>query len=120
MQADWPIRPSLTLNLGIRYEFATIPTEKNGRMAIMPSPTTPLPCLPTPTPADPSCSALDPTSVLRHSFWTHNPTAKNFEPRVGFAWDPFHNGKTAVRRGLVQFFPHPPPHPPFSHIHPPP
>ncbi len=103
IQDDWRVRPGLTLNLGLRYEFATIPTEKYGRIAIMPSPTTPLPCQPAPTAADPSCSAVSPTSVLRNSFWTHNPTTKNFEPRVGFAWDPFHDGKTAIRGGFGIF-----------------
>ncbi|HEX6894709.1 MAG TPA: TonB-dependent receptor, partial [Bryobacteraceae bacterium] len=103
IQDDWRLRPNLTLNLGLRYEFATIPTEKYGRIAILPSPTTPLPCQPAPTAADPSCSSVSPTSVLRNSFWTRNPTTKNFEPRVGFAWDPFHNGKTAVRGGFGIF-----------------
>jgi hypothetical protein len=103
VQDDWRIRPTLTLNLGLRYEVATIPTEKYGTVAIMPSPTMPLPCLPAPTAADPSCSATNPASVLRNSFWTHNPTSKNFEPRVGFAWDPFHNSKTAVRGGFGIF-----------------
>jgi hypothetical protein len=27
----------------------------------------------------------------------------NFEPRFGFSWDPFHNGKTAVRGGFAMF-----------------
>src|SRR5436309_5965729 len=44
-----------------------------------------------------------PSTDLVRQFYTRNPTLKNFEPRIGFAWDPFHNGKTAVRGGFGIF-----------------
>jgi hypothetical protein len=98
IQDDWRIRQNLTLNLGLRYEMSTIPTETHGEIAVIPTPYTSLPCVSTP-----GCTTTDPTTALRNSFWTQNPTTKNFEPRIGFAWDPFHNGKTAVRGGFGIF-----------------
>src|SRR6202043_3018054 len=79
-------RSNLTVNLGLRYEFETIPTEAHGLIQNLPTPGT--------NPA---------TGPFNHSFFTENSTVKNFEPRVGFAWDPFHNGKTAVRGGFGIF-----------------
>lgn len=84
MQDDWRIRPNLTLNLGLRYEMQTNPTEKNGEVANL-------------------RTLKSPSTDLSHQFYTRNPTLKNFEPRVGFAWDPFHNGKTAIRGGFGIF-----------------
>ena len=33
----------------------------------------------------------------------NNPTLRNFEPRIGFSWDPSHAGKTAVREAFGMF-----------------
>jgi hypothetical protein len=84
VEDDWRFRPGLTVNLGLRYEMQTNPYEIHGHTAYL-------------------ASLYGPSTNLRNSFYTSNPTLKNFEPRLGFAWDPFHNGKTAVRGGWGLF-----------------
>src|SRR6266478_2889793 len=87
IQDDWRARPNLTLNLGLRYEFTTLPKDANNRIQEI---TTLVNCA-TPGVAPSLTSPCGPVHV--GSFIASNPTAKNFEPRVGFSWDPFRSGK---------------------------
>src|SRR5712692_5813464 len=76
-QDDYRVNRRLTLNLGLRYEITTVPTEVNGMMSFL---------------SDPSGTAL----LIQQPFKGNH---LNFAPRLGFAWDPKGDGKTAVRGG---------------------
>ncbi len=91
VQDDWRVRPNLTVNVGMRYELTTLPKDANNRIQEI---TTLSNCTA-------STTACGPVAVS--SFIANNPTTKNFEPRIGFSWDPFKNGKTAVRGGFGIF-----------------
>jgi outer membrane receptor protein involved in Fe transport len=91
-QDDWRWRPNLTLNLGLRYEMSTVPTETSGKIANLRNISDALPVC---GKAITGCSGTG-------SFFS-NPTLHNFEPRIGFAWDPWRNGKTALRGGVGLF-----------------
>lgn len=97
IQDDWRFRSNLTVNLGLRYEFTTLPNDANNRIQEITSITN---CA-TPGVAPGPSSPCGPVHV--GSFIASNPTTKNFEPRVGFSWDPFKNGKTALRGGFGLF-----------------
>jgi hypothetical protein len=83
-QDDWRARRNLTLNFGLRYEPVTLPTENNSLFQVIPNLFS---------------GGVAPT----HNLWPSNQTLRNFEPRVGFSWDPFGGGKTAVRGGFGIF-----------------
>ena len=84
VQDDYKFRSNLTFNLGLRYEFATVPTEANGKISNLRNV------------SDSRLTVGDP--------WHNNPSLKNFAPRIGVAWDPFADGKTSVRAGFGIFY----------------
>ena len=73
---DYRLSSTLMLNLGVRYEFVTVPTETAGRLSNLPTLSAATPNLGSP--------------------YFANPTKRNFEPRVGLAYSPFRNDKTVV------------------------
>ncbi len=100
VQDDWKMKSNLTVNVGLRYEMSTIPNEINGKFILLPTLwTDPGNCSEdiNGLPVSSTCSGLA-TKVF-----DSNPTTKNFEPRVGFAWDPFKTGKTTIRAGFGMF-----------------
>jgi hypothetical protein len=84
IQDDWRARSNLTLNLGVRYEMETLPREVHNMFREI-------------------VNFYGGVPVPVNTAWQTNPTTKNFEPRVGFSWDPFKDGKTAVRGGFGIF-----------------
>jgi outer membrane receptor protein involved in Fe transport len=75
VQDDWKIRPNLTLNLGVRYEYYGVNREVNDRYRVF----------------DMSCGGFCP-----HGTPWYFPDKNNFDPRVGLAWS---LGKTVIRTG---------------------
>ncbi|MBI4456050.1 MAG: TonB-dependent receptor [Acidobacteria bacterium] len=83
VQDDMQLRSNFALNLGLRYEFITVPNEVNNKI-----------------------SNLRFNSDRELSFgepYFPNPSLRNFDPRIGFSWDPSGDGKTAIRSAFGVF-----------------
>jgi hypothetical protein len=84
LQDDWKVTPSLTLNLGLRWEFFGEPLNgvHNSTAAQQEGPN----------------PIWDPTLPLSETTASKiNYRYKNFEPRIGFAYNPVGNNKLVVR-----------------------
>ena len=81
-QDDLRVRSNLTLNLGLRYEFNTVPQEQHGEWATLRD------------------LARDAQPTVSAAYYGKNPSLRNFSPRFGFAWDVKGDAKTAVRGGF--------------------
>jgi outer membrane receptor protein involved in Fe transport len=96
-QDDWRVLPNLTINLGIRYDIQTTPTDTQRRtMNFVPgkqsttAPSLPLGVL---LPGDAGVPAGGVNTRYNH-----------VSPRVGLAWTPYPNGRTVIHAAAGIFY----------------
>jgi hypothetical protein len=87
-QDMWKVRSNLTLNLGLRYQFDSVPYEEGANLSNLLG--------------DPASFAAGQDVVLSlvgpgtgHKLYKDD--WSGIEPRIGFSWDPKGDGKTAIR-----------------------
>jgi hypothetical protein len=91
---DWRFRPSLTLNLGVRWEYGAPITEKYGRLVnldVGPYFSSVEPVVAA-NPVGPISGSHYPSSLL-------NPDRNMIEPRIALSWRPFLASSMVIRAG---------------------
>ena len=94
-QDSWKVRPNLTLNYGVRYDYEI--TEQ-------------LPTLPLRDPLSGITLSAEQVLAAQDAMGVQQgfPRDKNnWAPRLAVAWDPANNGKTVIRAAFGLFYDHP-------------
>ena len=93
VQDIWKVKSNLSITYGLRWEYYDVPFEAHGNLS----------------------NFFGDASAAAPNGFTFTPVGpgtghqlypdyyKNFDPRVGFAWDPFKTGRTSVRGGVGVF-----------------
>jgi len=90
-QDQWKVLPNLSITYGMRWEYYGVPFEAHGNLSnLFGSASGAAPF--TFTPVGPGTG-----HQLYASYYN------DFEPRFGFAWDPYKNGRTSIRGGIGVF-----------------
>jgi hypothetical protein len=113
VQDTWKVRPNLTIDLGVRYQFFVPITDRDNQIgtfdpelydatnAVCTSSACTAMVLAT---TDPNNGFALAGSTSRFGRKIHPADYNNFSPRVGIAWDPFSDGKTIVRAGYGFYY----------------
>ncbi len=99
----WKLTPRLTLDLGLRYDYESLPAPYS---ALTVASGTFTPYLAS---TDGLCSAYTgpgtcPALAAQANLTNHPSDKDNIGPRVGLAYDPFGDGKTTIRAGYGLYF----------------
>jgi len=104
-QDDWKVSPTLTLNLGLRYELNLPPIENTNKMASFDPQTNTIKVAGGQEAfINPATNLLElrPRAGIGRRLWETD--KNNFAPRIGLAWRPFGGTRTVIRAGFGTFY----------------